>query len=79
MMAAAKGCHCVPPTAGDALILRQAQDGDGPGFVAIAPFRIDDLNAGKRHGRGASRLDRLIQIGWFPRAFARLRRGRLLS
>jgi hypothetical protein len=35
--------------------------GNGSGFVAIASFLIDCLNATQRYGGGASGLDRLAQ------------------
>ena len=35
--------------------------GDGSCFVAIALFRVDGPNAGKRRGRGANGLGRLTQ------------------
>jgi hypothetical protein len=40
---------------------RRVKHGNGSGFMAIAPFLIDGLNAGKRHGDCASGLDHLMQ------------------
>jgi hypothetical protein len=34
--------------------------GNGAGFVTIAPFLVDGLNAGKRFGRIASRSSRMV-------------------
>ena len=40
---------------------RRIEHGNGSGFVAIALFPINGPNAAKRHGCGASGLDRLTQ------------------
>ena len=37
------------------------EHGNGPGFVTIAPFPVDGLNAGKRFGRVADGFDLLMQ------------------
>lgn len=40
---------------------RGVEHGNGPGFVTIAPFPVDGLDAGKRFGRVASGFDLLMQ------------------
>lgn len=40
---------------------RGIEHGNAPGFVAIAPFRIDGFDLGKRLCPGASDHDRLMQ------------------